>query len=613
MSGSSWTPTGTKANLTYSFLKFKPEYAKYTQGVLTPFTSAQQQAALRAMHEVPTFANVTFSNVSQTSTNVGKITWGNRDDTIAGSSEIAIGAYPSSDPFGGDIWFNTTYINQNYSIGEPYNTVFMHELGHALGLKHSFAIPNPLTGAEDSYKYTVMAYHDGFPNKYPVSYMLYDIAALQYMYGANMNYNSGNNTYSLTYLSDTRCIWDGGGLDTLDASASKDRVNINLNSGSFSSIGHDMLGGLSIDNLSIAYNCIIENANGGSGNDTITGNSVANTIMGNAGNDYLYGKDGNDTLYGGDGNDYLIGGNGHDILNGGNGNDNYYIDSIGVIDTIIDSGGIDTVYIDVSNSGSYTMAAGIENLYLTTIVPYTTFQINGNSLNNEMRGDSYSNIFYGNDGNDTIYGYGGDDKLYGGNGNDYLSGDAGNDFIMGGAGADTINGGDGMDTASYSDSTAGVNINLAAATASGGYATGDKLINIENIIGSSHNDTLIGNALANIITGGAGKDIMTGGAGNDYFKFSSVTDSGKTSSTIDIITDFVNGTGKSGDEIDLTDFAGTFVFKGTAAFTHTAHEVNYAHVGGNTFINVDVDGNGVLDFQIELAGLHNMTAVDFLL
>ncbi len=163
---------------------------------------------------------------------------------------------------------------------------------------------------------------------------------------------------------------------------------------------------------------------------------------------------------------------------------------------------------------------------------------------------------------------------------------------------------------SYASSTAAVTVNLGVTTAqTGGHAVGDTLFNIENIIGSQYNDTLTGSSAANIITGGKGNDTMTGGAGADVFKFSAVTDSGLAAGARDVIADFVNGT----DKIDLGDFAGSFTFKGTTAFTHTAHEVNYAQVSGNTIISVDADGNGTTDFQIELTGLHTMTASDFVL
>ncbi|MCW1918050.1 hypothetical protein NX862_04730 [Rhodobacter sp. KR11] len=128
------------------------------------------------------------------------------------------------------------------------------------------------------------------------------------------------------------------------------------------------------------------------------------------------------------------------------------------------------------------------------------------------------------DGNDTVSAGAGHDKIYGGNGNDSLDGgagndslygEAGNDTLMGGAGNDILDGGDGTDLASYASSTAAVNVNLATAVSSGGYAADDTLTGIENLTGSSYNDTLTGDSNANAITGGAGADSIDGGTGND--------------------------------------------------------------------------------------------------
>ncbi|MCB1493954.1 MAG: hypothetical protein KDJ77_19480, partial [Rhodobiaceae bacterium] len=115
----------------------------------------------------------------------------------------------------------------------------------------------------------------------------------------------------------------------------------------------------------------------------------------------------------------------------------------------------------------------------------------------------------GTTGNDTI------DLLAG---NDTYNGLAGNDTIIGGPGADTINGGPGSDTASYAGSATGVNVRLQYNIAAGGDAAGDTLTSIENLTGSSHNDTLYGNPGNNIIRGGAGDDVLKGlnGADNLY-------------------------------------------------------------------------------------------------
>jgi Ca2+-binding RTX toxin-like protein len=253
-----------------------------------------------------------------------------------------------------------------------------------------------------------------------------------------------------------------------------------------------------------------------------------------------------------------------------------------------------------SSDGSilYTPTAGYNGMDSFT---YNVRDSNGATSNTATATINIAKIINGTSGADSLSGIAGNDVLYGLDGNDTLMGSAGND---------TLDGSNGIDTVSYATSTAAVTVNLGAATGhTGGFATGDTLLYIENITGSAYNDTLTGNALANIIAGGAGNDRMTGGVGADIFKYSAATDSGNATGLRDIITDFVNAS----DKIDLGSFAGSFTFKGTSAFTHTASEVNYAQVSGNTIISVDADGNGIADFQIELAGLHNMTATDFVL
>ena len=103
-------------------------------------------------------------------------------------------------------------------------------------------------------------------------------------------------------------IYDSGGNDTLDCSGYSSAQTIDLHAGRFSSVG-----GL-VHNIGIAINAIIENAIGGSGNDTLIANDLGCTLSGGGGND---------TLIGGAGNDRLIGGTGVDTMTGGGGADTF--------------------------------------------------------------------------------------------------------------------------------------------------------------------------------------------------------------------------------------------------------------------------------------------------
>jgi Ca2+-binding RTX toxin-like protein len=118
----------------------------------------------------------------------------------------------------------------------------------------------------------------------------------------------------------------------------------------------------------------------------------------------------------------------------------------------------------------------------------------------------------------------GDDVLKGSIYDDQLYGLAGDDTLQGGPGADLLDGGPGNDTVDYSDSLevvvnnqlAGVDIDLTrTGPQHDGYAEGDTLVSIENIIGSSYDDQLVGDAGVNVIKGGFGRDHIDGNGGAD--------------------------------------------------------------------------------------------------
>ncbi len=150
-------------------------------------------------------------------------------------------------------------------------------------------------------------------------------------------------------------------------------------------------------------------------------------------------------------------------------------------------------------------------------------RIKGTNARDILRGTGQGDLIQGLSGHDALFGKGGDDSLLGGagddsldggKGNDFLKGGGGNDTLIGGAGADSLDGGSGIDSADYSASRAGVLVNLVAGTLNtGGDASGDILRRIENLIGSSGNDTFIGSGAANLLRGRGGNDAFFANAG----------------------------------------------------------------------------------------------------
>lgn len=324
-------------------------------------------------------------------------------------------------------------------------------------------------------------------------------------------------------------------------------------------------------------------------NDTLTGDSTGN---------WLYGSDGADRLSGGAGIDGLVGGAGADWLDGGADFDtaSYRSSSAGV-------------YVNLSSgSGAYGDAAGDRLTNISDLV--------------------------GSDFADTFRGEAGENWLYGGGGADILMGEAGDDVLNGGFGADTLYGGGGFDAASYLGSTAGVAIDLAAGSASGWDAQGDRLYQIAGLYGTDFNDVLTGNAGNNwlyggasgdrlsggngndLLEGGANADALTGGAGGDVFLYRAVTESGPAVADRDWISDF----SRVDDWIDLSEIDAntamsgnqTFSFIGTAAF-YGAGQVRLFTEGGQLIVAGDVNGDRVADFAIAITGASTLAATDFIL
>jgi serralysin len=213
------------------------------------------------------------------------------------------------------------------------NMLFLHEIGHGLGLAHphdtamgTTKLPGVVNSSDlgtlsyNQNLYTIMSYNRGPSLSNAIDYgsnatlMAFDIAAMQFLYGANTTYHSEPNAYSIPDANAAgttwQSIWDTGEIDWILYGGARNAVidlraatlvNGDPNAGGFVSRAEGILGG-----FTIANGVVIENASGGSGNDNITGNDASNFLFGAAGNDSLTPLDGDDAVDGGSGIDTVV-------------------------------------------------------------------------------------------------------------------------------------------------------------------------------------------------------------------------------------------------------------------------------------------------------------------
>ncbi|MGK9167536.1 M10 family metallopeptidase C-terminal domain-containing protein [Inquilinus limosus] len=571
LSGVRWAGTV----MTYGFPTAAADYGDYAHNVdhdnnpSTPAVSvdetdgfsalnAQQQAAVQAAFAE--FRDLTLMSALQQEPAGGADVRLAMSTTREPGSTTAYAQYPGNDALAGDAWFNTTDYNTPRLGTYAYQT-FFHEIGHALGLKHGHEADNGnntvLSSDRDSLEFSTMTYrayvgHSGSggygvtDGHYPQSYMMLDIAALQYMYGADFATRAGDTAYRFDpatgqmFVNGTgqgvpqnsggmnvnvlfRTVWDGNGNDTYDFSAydASRQLAVDLAPGGWTDVDSDsnfQAADLRASNPgtqmargqvfnALLFNgdtrSLIENAIGGAGADTIRGNQAGNRLEGRAGNDTLEGFDGNDVLDQGFGGGGAYGGNGDDTIWAGDG-----------ADTIDGGAGFDLVNYSRSNSAILIQQPN-------PLDPSSGKVIGGWATGDTMVGIEHvigsafdDSIQLGGDGN-SIIGGDGNDLIDGAGGRDTLWGDAGNDTLRGGAEADQLHGGTGWDIVRFGSA---VTINLATGAHSG-EAAGDTFFGIEQYIGSTGDDTMVANdAGAAYFVGGEGVDSLYGGARDDWLQ-----------------------------------------------------------------------------------------------
>jgi serralysin len=290
------------------------------------FNATERYAAQVALEAWGAVANINPVETADNASVVGDIRFA---FTTGGTMDADTYAYAytplPNTPYAGDVWLNPfppEPTGNDFAIGAAGYATIIHEVGHALGLDHPFSI-NSFPEQLDTFQYTVMSYSDApghidtaYSSFYPTTPMLLDIQALQYLYGANMTYRTGNNVYVFNQGDNYyQTIWDAAGIDAIRYNSTSDAALIDLRGGHFSRLGNPIFlsdGTVQHDNVAIAYGAWIERALGGNADDRIIGNSRNNVLDGRAGDDTLTGGNGNDKLIGGDGNDRLNGNGGHD-------------------------------------------------------------------------------------------------------------------------------------------------------------------------------------------------------------------------------------------------------------------------------------------------------------
>lgn len=294
---------GLEKTYLYTFPSALPAYdtsSKDAQG-WSAFTNTQQARAQLALDYISSVVDLHFVPSSEAN---ALHTLSFSSNTQASTTGYAFG--PSDVPGGSDLFFDNsseTPNNATFADGTHAALTLMHEIGHALGLKHPFLDPDAngnveeppyLTGTENATAWSVMSYNSD-KAQYRLQYSPLDVAALQYLYGPNPAARAGDDSYAIDSTG-PNFIWDGAGVDTLTAANCTQGCTVYLSPGYWGYVGTAKADQITAPGqITVNFGTTLENLVGSPFDDHLFGNTANNLIEGGAGNDSLDGGDGTDT------------------------------------------------------------------------------------------------------------------------------------------------------------------------------------------------------------------------------------------------------------------------------------------------------------------------------
>lgn len=510
------TPSDPAIYYTFSTTEGNQDDGFGTPTNISSFNLAQQAAARQALAEAAEITGIQFAEVSNS--NLADIHFANGDLVFANAAgQMSGSTNGTGSPERVLLSYNANayiYLDNNeyaYLFADPAPgtngyQILLHELGHALGLKHPHEGDIRLPAAEDNTGNTVMSYNStGAPKS---DYQAYDVAALQWWYGPDglggLSYG-GTQTMLLNGTAAAERLTGGGGSDTLNGGAGNDTLiggggNDVMDGG----LGADSMdGGLGGDMYYASTGDIITDAGGvdvvfadiswtlGADFEELmllgfeslvgTGNSFDNVLQGNFGNSTLIGGAGDDELYArGSGNRWFQGGSGNDfIVSTFDGDDRFvFAEAPGAAnsDLIFHFGnGADKILLDPTvhpSLGAIGQFASGDARFFASAGATSGQDASDRVIYNTSTGE----LFYDADGSGAgaaqlivrlepipvlsasdivvasatpgthFVGTSGNDSLVGGAGDDTLDGLGGNDTLIGNDGDDSLIGGSGADS-----------------------------------------------------------------------------------------------------------------------------------------------------------------------